>query len=353
MGSSRSVVDQRYDSPVTNRLGNCNPALRRAWHSLCRDTEIGDQPRAFRLLGEDWVVWRDGEGVARVFRDVCPHRLAPLSLGTCTDGAIRCPYHGWTFDGEGACVDIPALGPDATYPPRAKLNAPAGVYESHGIIFIAPEEPLTPKPVVAAASDPAMMRGDIPVETTRGGAGLLADNFLDMAHFPFVHVGTFGAGEATEVPPYTVTRDGYRFEAVYEHDFANREDPKVATGEHPLIQRRRLTYRYTAPFHLELDIHFLETGGTNVIGFFLTPVDDEHVRVYSSLWRNDMNGDESLMQAAVDFEVAVIAEDVALQSRFGQLTLPLDPTIEVHTRADKTTIELRRILADLCAAASA
>ena len=353
MGRSRAGLAQRYDAPVTTRLRNCDPVLRRAWHSLCRDTEIGLQPRAFRLLGEDWVVWRDLDGRARVFRDLCPHRQAPLSLGSCTEGTLRCPYHGWSFNAEGACVDIPALGSDATYPPRAKLTAPAGVHESHGIIFIAPEEPLTPKPVVAAASDPTMMRGDVPVETTRGGAGLLADNFLDMAHFPFVHAGTFGADEVREVPPYTVTRDGYRFEAVYEHDFANREDPKVATGEHPLIQRRRLTYRYTAPFHLELDIHFLETGGTNVIGFFLTPVDDEHVRVYSSLWRNDMNGDEALMQAAVDFEVAVIAEDLALQSRFGQLSLPLDPTIEVHTRADKTTIELRRILSEFYAAASA
>ncbi len=338
---------------MTSLLNNCHPALRRAWHSLCRDTEIGPQPRAFRLLGEDWVVWRDEQGIAHVFRDVCPHRLAPLSLGTCIDGNLRCPYHGWTFDRDGSCVDIPALGRDATYPPRAKLTAPAGVYESHGMIFIAPEEPLTPRPVVTAASDPAMMRGDIPVDTTRGGAGLLADNFLDMAHFPFVHVNTFGADEVREVPPYAVTRDGYRFEAVYEHEFANREDPLVATGEHPLIQRRRLTYRYTAPFHLELDIHFLDTGGTNVIGFFLTPVDDEHVRVYSSLWRNDVDGDTERMREAVDFEVAVIGEDIALQSRFGQLTLPLDPTIEVHTRADKTTIELRRILADLCAAATA
>ncbi len=112
-----------------------------------------------------------------------------------------------------------------------------------------------------------------------------------------------------------------------------------------------MTYRYTAPFHLELAIEFLDAGGTNVIGFFLAPVDDEHVRIYSSLWRDDLDGSTERMKEAVDFELAVVDEDLALQSRFENLELPLDITREVHTRADKTTVELRRILNDLVQAA--
>jgi vanillate O-demethylase monooxygenase subunit len=212
---------------------------------------------------------------------------------------------------------------------------------------------LTPLPHLAAAHDDTYMAGDLSVMRTRGGAGLLADNFLDMAHFPFVHVGTFGAGEAREVPVYTVAREGYTFFAVYEHDFANREDPGVAQGIRPLLQRRRLTYRYTAPFHLELAIDFLDAGGSNVIGFFLVPEDQDVVRVYSTLWRNDLDGSAERMQEAIDFEVAVVDEDLRLQSQFGSLSLPLDPTLELHVKADKTTIELRRILSDLVAAASA
>jgi phenylpropionate dioxygenase-like ring-hydroxylating dioxygenase large terminal subunit len=186
---------------------------------------------------------------------------------------------------------------------------------------------------------------------TRGNCGLLADNFLDMAHFPFIHAGTFGAGEAREVPNYSVDRMGFTFTAAYEHEFANREDPGVAEGIRPLFQRRRLTYRYTAPFHLELAIEFLDSGGTNVIGFFLSPVDDETVRIYSSLWRDDLGGSEERMKQAVAFEMAVIDEDLHLQSRYEVLSLPLDITTEVHTRADKTTVELRRILRDFVDAA--
>ena len=335
---------------VTDALGNLHPALRNGWHSLCRSDEVSDVPRRFTLLAEDYVAYRSREGDVRVFLDRCPHRFAPLSLGTCEGDVLRCGYHGWAYDAQGLCVEIPALGANATIPPRAKLTAPAGVGESHGMVFVAPDEPLTTLPFIAAASDPSFERGDLPVIETRASAGLLADNFLDMAHFPFVHAGTFGAGEAREVPNYSVERDGYTFSAAYEHEFANVEDPGVAAGQRPLLQRRRLTYRYTAPFHLELAIEFLDSGGTNVIGFFLTPIDEANVRVYSSLWRDDLGGSPERMRDAIDFEIAVVNEDLRFQSRYEVLTLPLDITREIHTRADKTTVELRRIMSDFVAA---
>ena len=327
-------------------LRNCDPSLRRAWHALCRDDEATPQPSAHRLLGEAWVVYRTPAGEVVVFRDVCPHRRAPLSRGTCEGDALRCGYHGWLYEPDGTCREVPALGPDATIPPKARLTAPAGIIESHGMVFIAPETPLTPRPTLHAANDPSFMRGDLPVMVTRGSAGLLADNFLDMAHFPFVHANTFGAGEQREVPDYHVVRDGLSFTATYEHLFANREDPGVDAGIRPLLQTRRLTYRYLAPFHLELHIEFVDAGGSNVIGFFLVPEDDDHVRIYSSLWRDDLAFSQSRMDEAVKFEIAVVEEDLALQSSYGVLELPLDVTTEVHTRADRRTLELRRILAD-------
>jgi vanillate O-demethylase monooxygenase subunit len=327
-------------------LRNDEPALRRAWHPLCRSDEVTSTPSSHRLLATSYVAYRDSNGAVRVFEDRCPHRLAPLSLGRCEADHLRCGYHGWRFNSVGACVEIPALGESATIPSRAQLVAPAQICESHTMVFIAPEEPLTPVPVLSVSEADGFLRGDLPAMTTRGSAGLLADNFLDMAHFAFVHAGTFGADEEREVPAYRVERDGYNFSATYEHLFANREDPGVTEGKRPLVQTRRLTYRYRAPFHLELAIDFLDAGGTNVIGFFLVPRSAEEVTIYSSLWRNDLDGSEQRMKEAVVFEVAVVEEDLALQSRYERLELPLDLTSELHTRADKTTVELRRILAD-------
>ena len=102
---------------------------------------------------------------------------------------------------------------------------------------------------------------------------------------------------------------------------------------------------------MELQIEFLDAGGSNVIGFFLAPEDNDTVRIYSSLWRNDLNGSTERMQEAIDFEIAVIEEDLALQSRYEVLEMPLDVTAEIHTRADKTTLELRRIMKDFVEAA--
>ncbi len=53
------------------------------------------------------------------------------------------------------------------------------------------------------------------------------------------------------------------------------------------------------------------------------------------------------MEAAVKFEVAVLEEDLRVQEAYDELVLPLDPTAELHTRADRSTLELRRIIADL------
>jgi phenylpropionate dioxygenase-like ring-hydroxylating dioxygenase large terminal subunit len=332
------------------RLSNVDPALEACWQVVCRSDEVTAQPTAFSLLGRHWVLWRDANGTVVAFLDQCPHRLAPLSLGTCNgDAVLRCSYHGWQFDASGTCIDIPALGEYVHIPSRARLTAPHAIAESHGLVFMAVLPPRTPLPTVIVASDPRFQRGDLPATTTTGAAGLFADNFLDVAHFPFVHAATFGAGEEHEVPAYTLERDGYTFTASYEHLFANREDPGVAAGLRPLIQRRALTYRYTAPFHMELEINYLDAGGTNVIGFFISPADADTVRIYSTLWRNDLGGSTEAMDDAVAFEVAVLEEDLIVQNAYRDRSLPLDPTIEIHTKADRTTVELRRILSDLVA----
>lgn len=330
-------------------LSNVDPALRRCWHPVARSAEVGDQPYRALLLGEPWVLWRSG-GVLGAFVDRCPHRRAPLSLGRCEAGDLRCAYHGWRFGPDGRCLEVPALG-DRRPPGGASLLPAAGVVERAGMVFVAPEPPLAPIGPLPEAGDPTFEQGDLPVLRARAAAGLLADNFLDLAHFPFVHRGTFGAEEAATVPRYDVVRDGFGFTVAYEHAFANREDPGVAAGLRPLTQHRRLTYRLDAPFHLRLRIDFVEAGGANVIGFFLQPESESSCRIYTSLWRNDLGGDPARMAAAIEFELAVLEEDLVVQQAYDELVLPLDPTMERHTRADRTTLELRRVLADLVDAA--
>ena len=315
---------------------------------VARSNEVGIEPTRALLLDQPLVLYRS-RGEVACFLDRCPHRRAPLSLGSCDGDILQCAYHGWRFGSDGRCIEIPALGPDAAVPGQARLAPVAAVTERSGMVFVALEGPIPIAPLgrVKESEDPAFEAGELPPIRARASVGLLADNFLDMAHFPFVHRGTFGADEAAEVPRYEVERDGWSFTARREHPFANREDPGVASGIRPLIQSRRLTYRLDAPFHLQLRIDFLEAGGTNVIGFFLQPETDVSCRIYTTLWRNDLGDDPAAMAAAVKFEVEVLEEDLRIQEAFADLALPLDQTMEVHTRSDRSTLELRRVLADL------
>lgn len=332
------------------RLNNTHPALRRCWHPVARSDEVGDDPVRVLLLGRPYIAYRVA-GKAVVFEDRCPHRLAPLSLGAREGDVLRCAYHGWSFDASaGHCVDIPALGPGAALPRNARLRPPARVEERFGMLLVAPELPVVELPEIDEAEDEGFEVVELSPTETRAGAGLMADNFLDFAHFPFVHAGTFGSEESALIEPYDVRRDGWGFEVVYEHRFANRQDPAVAAGTRPLVQTRRMTYVYRAPFFLTLRLEFLEAGGVNVIGFFIQPQSEDRCRLYTSIWRNGLGGDVASPEDAIAFEQQVLDEDVAIQSRYDDLSLPLDVRAEIHTRADKNTLELRRVLADLVSA---
>ena len=95
----------------------------------------------------------------------------------------------------------------------------------------------------------------------------------------------------------------------------------------------------------------MEAGGTNVLDFFVQPEDDDACRLYTLLHRNDLDGDAHQLADCVAFETKVLEEDLVLQERYADRRLPLDPTAEVHVRADRPAVELRRILAALVTAA--
>jgi vanillate O-demethylase monooxygenase subunit len=329
-------------------LTNVDPALRACWHPVAPVGEVGADPVQVWLLGEPWALFRTG-GSVHALPDRCPHRLAPLSAGRIVDGTLQCGYHGWRFAGDGRCCEIPALGPGAALPPRAAVAPAAGVTERYGLVWLAPEPPVCELPDVPEWDDPAFQVAPLTPQHVRAAAGLLADNFLDMAHFPFVHRGTIGAHDETEVDDYSVDRDGLSFEVVITHPFSNPEDPGVASGARPLIQTRTMRYVYTAPFAMRLRLDYHEAGGTNTITLFVQPETLDSCRVYMTVLRNDLGGDAGRLADAVAYEQRVFDEDLVVQGRYTTRELPLDLTAEVHTRADRITVELRRVLADLVA----
>jgi len=98
---------------LMTRVGRQAPAgklLRQYWQPVALVDEL-QAPRpikAVRLMGEDYVVFRDESGRYGMLDRDCPHRNADLAFGRLEDGGLRCAFHGWLFDVHGQCLETPA-----------------------------------------------------------------------------------------------------------------------------------------------------------------------------------------------------------------------------------------------------
>jgi vanillate O-demethylase monooxygenase subunit len=299
-----------------------------------------------RLAGQGWVLVRL-EGTVAAFPDICPHRRARLSAGQVVDGTLQCRYHGWRYAADGACVEIPALGDDASIPGRATLPLPAAVAEQDGIVWLAPRSPRAATPTLSCGLTGAGVATVImPVLRVPANAAILVDNFLDEAHLPFVHAATIGGAGPEPIARAEIDRQGLAFTAVREHTFTNLTDPAVVDGTRSAVQRRRMTYGYQAPLTATLLLEMLDEGTWQFLTFTVQPEEQQSCRVYQTLTAPGMT-DAEQAQSSVDYEMSIFAEDLDLQqAALSGLDFPLDPAAELHTRADRIAVEFRRVLAE-------
>ena len=223
------------------------------------------------LLGEPWVLYRSGGGVV-AFADRCPHRHCPLTLGHCEGGVLQCAYHGWRFDRRVGVWRFPPWVPTPTVPPTAQLAAAAAVTETHGMVFLAPDEPMAPLGTMPEADDPSFMVGR---------AAHLAGPGRRRACWPTTSSTWRTSRSCTPGPSAPTRRPRCRptpWPATTgpSPSATSTSSPTARTPGWPPAcgrssRRRRLTYQLCAPFHLRLRIDFLDSGGSNVIGFFIQP----------------------------------------------------------------------------------
>lgn len=110
------------------------PAYTEGWFQVAWTKDLGrGELKKVRQFGQDFTLFRGQDGRVGLIDDVCPHLGAHFSEGGCVKGnAVRCPYHAWQFDRDGACVEIP-------YAKKIPKNAKVGSYtvvEKHGLIFM-------------------------------------------------------------------------------------------------------------------------------------------------------------------------------------------------------------------------
>jgi len=121
-------VDQHTNDELTKTdpgtlMGNL---FRSFWLPVLLESELaipGCPPVQVRLLGEDLVAFWEPSGEMGLIDALCAHRSAPLFLGRCEEGGLRCIYHGWKFAANGQCIDQPNEPPDSRFKEHVRLKA--------------------------------------------------------------------------------------------------------------------------------------------------------------------------------------------------------------------------------------
>jgi phenylpropionate dioxygenase-like ring-hydroxylating dioxygenase large terminal subunit len=323
-----------------------NDALRDAWHPVAGVDDVRPGPVSVRLLGEDIVLWRADDDLVVAAPDRCPHREAPLSIGSVVDGALVCCYHGWSFGCGGHCVGIPSSGPDAAIPPAAHLLE-IHVAERYGLVWICLGMPSGDVPMVSHDDDPAFRRINTRVERWQVSALRMVDNFLDISHFPWVHTGTFGAGQSPLVPRIELGEldDGW-FGYSYEVDANNPDQAVATTGTTEAVVHRHMSTGFQLPMMVRSTIRY-EDGLEHILLLCSTPVDDTNSLFTFVVWRNDDFTVDA--EDVITFDRAIGAEDKRMLEQLSG-TMPLERTGLVSVQADRASVEWRRRFAELVGA---
>jgi phenylpropionate dioxygenase-like ring-hydroxylating dioxygenase large terminal subunit len=178
-----------------------------AWYVACRSTDLKRTPIAIVVAGERLVLFRGRGDGAHALEDRCAHRGAPLSAGCIEADALRCPYHGWLYDGSGRVREVPSLSSSAAVPDSACVRAYPSV-ETQGYVWVwtGTDTPNRTPHVFAHLDESGWSHFRM---RTRFAASVetCLENFLDCPHASYVHRGWFRAPTGRPVKAIVRTLD--------------------------------------------------------------------------------------------------------------------------------------------------
>ncbi len=314
-----------------------NASMRGHWYVVASDREVTNGVVGRRLLGENLVLYKDPAGNVIAAPDRCPHRQAPLSAGSVSDGVLSCCYHGWSFGADGKCVSIPSADPDFPIPKNGHLSC----YRTelrYGLVWVCLGDPAGDIPEISQDSDETFRRINNPVDVWKVSATRMTDNFLDIAHFPWVHRGTFGNRQRTFVEKIDLVDlpggfHGYEYEVFAD----NPPSANLISGQVEGAVNRTMTTGFHLPFTVRSTIRY-ESGLEHIILLLTTPIDDVTAYFTFVVWRND---DFSVSaEDVIQFDRMIGAEDKAMLERIPGV-LPLEQGALASTQSDKPSTAWR------------
>ncbi|MCS6947178.1 MAG: aromatic ring-hydroxylating dioxygenase subunit alpha [Steroidobacteraceae bacterium] len=314
------------------------------WYAAARSAALSAKPLGVRMLGQDFALFRDRDGRAHCVANRCTHRGAALADGRVADGLLQCPYHGWSFDGDGHCRWIPSLGRAAQPPQRARIDAYPTV-EKYGIVFAflgdlpEPERPGILEIPEWQQPGWTFDHYDFTLKTNYERA---IENALDPAHTEFVHpaMGYQGAEEGYRVPDFTIERKSWGAGAMIEFEpppprgvwrILRKPGTKVISGS-----------GFHGPSHVWTYVHITARAWSHQY-IYHTPIDEYADRVFFINARNFLTS--RLFKKGADRRaLAIIEQDRRIIENLEPLFTPQSAHEQLSVRADALSMHYRERL---------
>jgi phenylpropionate dioxygenase-like ring-hydroxylating dioxygenase large terminal subunit len=199
------------DNEILSRVGPGTPTgelMREYWMPACLSSELekDSPPLRLLLLGEKLIAFRDTNGKVGILDHRCPHRCASLFFGRNEEAGLRCVYHGWKFDTEGNCLEMPNVPVDYRFEPRVKAKA-YPTLEQGGLIwtYMGKRETAPPPPALEVFT---LLEGERNIQVHQRECNWLQslEGDIDTSHFGFLHAGSVDADdvEPTNIHKYSI-----------------------------------------------------------------------------------------------------------------------------------------------------
>ena len=258
--------------------------MREHWVPACMSSEVeaDGAPLRLMLLGEKLIAFRDSSGRIGVFDHRCPHRCASLFFGRNEEGGLRCVYHGWKFDIEGNCLEMPNVPPEQDFKDKVKARTYPSA-ERGGLLYVYMGSRAVAPPLPEI--EPALMPSDETQIYCRQRAcnWLQAmEGDLDTSHFGFLHAGSV---DPSDIDPTNIDRYQLLQRAP---DYHARETDWGAmyAAYRTTAQPGELYYRFA---HFVMPFWTLFPVGPfskNIIGQAWVPMDDTHTMIITLSWKH-------------------------------------------------------------------
>jgi len=254
--------------------------FRRYWIPALLAEEIAEPdspPVRVQLLGEKLVAFRDTSGRIGLINEFCAHRGVSLWFGRNEDCGLRCPYHGWKYDVNGQCVDLPSEAEETGMRSRIKLKS-YPCLELGGVIwtYMGPPE-LKPAAPALEWTQVAPDRRFVSKRWQESNYLQAIEGGIDSSHVSFLHSGALNTDplfkEGKRANTYNLRDRMPHFEVV-------EYEGGLLIGARRLADNDRYYWRIT-PFIMPWHTLIPPRAGHPVGGHAWVPIDDENCWAWS------------------------------------------------------------------------